>query len=195
MVILVNLIKQKPISTNLNINGGAYDLSFSGIADMAKDVPEIQGELAINAKSIKSMAQQFGAKDLKIKDQSFELKGMVNVSSKAASLNNGNIKLGGFGEAMPIKFDFQPTQETGALTLQNMPGKGSIIADIKMGDAMKVSADVKLPSLQSIFVDGLGIVDAKTFDNPQVPNNIEGDVRVILNGDKIKLSSQKNDVR
>ncbi len=180
--------KTKPLTTSLNINGGAYALSYSGLVDLTKDEPEVQGELSVNANSIQSLAAQFGAKDIKIKDQSMALTGLIAGSPKAIRLDNGQLKLGG-AKAMPVKFNFMTDAKKGSVKIQGLPGGGMVDLDIAMGDATTLSGQIDIQNIKMIAVDTLGVVEAKTFNNPQVPNKITGDIKASL-GDVMALTSQ-----
>jgi len=183
------MIDGQPMTTTMAINDQAYAVTYSGIFDLNKDIPEAQGEFAIKADSLAVLAAQFGAADLPIKDQSLALSGFVNGSAQAVQLNNGKMALGGAAQDMPVSFAFNPEQQTGRFKIQNLPQGGMVDMDLTMGEGIALDGQVMIDSLQAVLVDLLGVVEPSMFDAPQVPRRVSGDVKVTL-GDEIRLSSQ-----
>ena len=180
---------QEPMSVSLSIDGQAYDLSYSGIVDTAKETPELQGEMQLSASSIKSLAAQFGANDLTIKDQSLSLSGMIGGTTKKMTLENGSLTLGN-AESMPVAFGFDVDNRVGRTKVQNIPGGGMLDLDIVMGqDVTRLRGQVAVESLRVLLADRLGLVEAAMFDNPSMPLRISGDVDVAL-GDSIRATSE-----
>lgn len=185
------MIDKEPFSIVANIDGGAYALNYNGVVDATKDDPEVQGELSVNAKSIQSLANQFGAKDIKIKDQSFTLNGLIAGNAKNIRLDNGQLSLGSVKNKMPVKFNYAVEQQKGAVKVQSLPGGGSIDMDIAMANSgTKLAGQLTLPNIKALASDTLGLVDAKTFDNPQIPNSVSGDINASL-GDVMTLISKE----
>jgi len=181
--------EDKPLPIKVNIDGGAYQLNYNGIADMTKADPEAQGEFKIQTSSLAKLAAQFGSKDLPIKDQSMTLSGMLAASAKSARLDNGQLNLGNVKTAMPVKFNYGLEQKSGTFALSSLPGGGMVDLDINMaGNDPRIGGQIHLENLKALLVDVLGVVEAKTFENPQVPNTAKGDIKTIL-GDTIILNS------
>lgn len=182
------MVDDQPITIATKINGGAYALGYNGLVDISKPEPEIQGEVIVRADSIQSLASQFGAKDITIKDQSFVLSGLIAGNAKAIKLDNGQLKLGQ-AEAMPINFSYGIEQQSGRVKLQNIPGGGMIDLDIAMVDGVKATGQIAINNIKSVAVDTLGVVESATFDNPQIPNSVSGDI-AFHSGDTLTLKSK-----
>lgn len=182
------MVGKEPFSTSVVIDGGAYALNYKGLIDTSKADPEVQGELSLKANSIQSLASQFGANDIQIKDQSLALTGLIAGNAKAIHLDNGQLNLGASKASMPVKFNYNVDQKKGAFKVQSLPGGGMVDLDIALGDTALLNGQVMIENIKALASDTLGVVDAKTFDNPQIPNKISGDIKTSL-GDVLTLTS------
>ncbi len=182
--------KSVALPVAININGQAYKVNYSGIVDMSGDAPSVQGELGINAGSIKDLAAQFGVKNITIKDQSLNLTGLINGNAKAFKLENGSLNLGNAKNAMPIVFSLQPEAKKGLFKIQSLPGGGMVDMDIAIGDNQtSLKGQMQIDNVKMLTSDVLGVVEAKTFDNPQIPNRARGDIAITMAGNKISMTS------
>jgi len=179
----------QPLTITTSIDGGAYALNYNGLVDTSKDVPEVQGELSVRADSIQSLASQFGAEDIAIKDQSFALTGLIAGTTKVVRLDNGELSLGNASQKMPVKFNFATEVKKGSVKIQSLPGGGLVDLDIAMGDKTTLNGQIALNNIKTLASDVLGVVGAKTFDNPQMPNSVSGDINASL-GDVMTLISK-----
>jgi uncharacterized protein involved in outer membrane biogenesis len=187
--------KTQALPVRLNINDKAYNIVYSGIVDMSGEAPSALGEFSLTAGSIQKLAAQFGASDIKVKDQSINLQGMVNGSVKSIQLENGTLALGNSNEKMPLTFQFSPENKKGLIKLQNIPGGGMIDLDMAMMAAQTVLAgQLKINDVKALAVDVLGVIEKSVFDNPQIPNSVSGDIDVALGDSGIVLSSNAMDL-
>jgi uncharacterized protein involved in outer membrane biogenesis len=174
---------------NITVNDRAYSLAFDGVADTSGDQAAIQGNINLSVSSMAKLAAQFGSDDLPIKDQSLALTGLIAGNSNAIKLDNGQLKLGSIQNAMPVAFAYSLENKNGTVRLQQLPGGGAVDLDISQTETMNLAGQIQLPNLKALLVDALGVVEASTFDNPQIPNSAVGDIRASL-GDTITLTSQ-----